>query len=78
MTPMYTLLESCIDKRSSSELSEATNSMYDYYARSEECYAFLQDVRDDGDFDWMIRSFRASRWLTRGWTLQELIAPKTV
>ncbi|KAH6659206.1 heterokaryon incompatibility protein-domain-containing protein [Truncatella angustata] len=52
----------CIDKTSSAELSEAINSMYRWYEKSERCYVYLDD----------------SRWLTRGWTLQELIAPSTV
>ncbi|RDW63503.1 hypothetical protein BP6252_11048 [Coleophoma cylindrospora] len=70
----------CIDKSSSAELSEAINSMYLWYQRSEECYAFLSDVESakDEDWSWPNSSFRRSRWFTRGWTLQELIAPKTV
>ncbi|KAI1775746.1 HET-domain-containing protein [Hypoxylon cercidicola] len=61
----------CINKSSSAELSEAINSMYKWYESSSICYAFLEDVLD-------LASFPRSRWLTRGWTLQELIAPKTV
>lgn len=34
----------CIDKRSSAELSEATNSMYRWYSDSEVCYVYLSDV----------------------------------
>lgn len=34
----------CIDRASSAELSEAINSMYSWYKRSTECYAFLDDV----------------------------------
>ena len=34
----------CIDKSSSSELTESINSMFDWYARSEICYAYLKDV----------------------------------
>lgn len=61
----------CIDKSSSAELSEAINSMYIWYEYSEVCYAYLSDVENPtqiGD----------SRWFTRGWTLQELIAPRYV
>ncbi|XXG95104.1 hypothetical protein Hte_001364 [Hypoxylon texense] len=61
----------CINKSSSTELSEAINSMYQWYRSSAVCYAFLEDVQDLPDLS-------ASRWLTRGWTLQELIAPETV
>lgn len=34
----------CIDKTSSSELSEAINSMYQWYTNSAVCYAYLADV----------------------------------
>jgi hypothetical protein len=62
----------CIDKSSSAELSEAINSMFRYYQNSEICYAYLADVSaatQDG-------GFARSKWFTRGWTLQELIAPR--
>jgi hypothetical protein len=65
----------CIDKRSSSELSEAINSMYRYYKRSYICYAYLEDISFGGMWH---KKIMASRWWTRGWTLQELIAPKEV
>ncbi|PIL33591.1 hypothetical protein GSI_04214 [Ganoderma sinense ZZ0214-1] len=64
----------CIDKRSSSELSEAINSMYRYYSLAEVCYAYLRDVPNKDNGDWQ-RVFHESRWHKRGWTLQELIAP---
>ncbi|KAF2500403.1 HET-domain-containing protein, partial [Lophium mytilinum] len=65
----------CIDKSSSSELSEAINSMFRWYKEAKECYAYLVDV------DWfrpnnVFSAFSRSRWFTRGWTLQELIAPE--
>jgi len=63
----------CIDKSSSAELSEAINSMFRWYRNSEVCYIHLADVEN-------LRagssSFRNSRWFTRGWTLQELIAQR--
>jgi len=34
----------CIDKTSSTELSEAINSMFQWYAASAVCYAYLSDV----------------------------------
>ncbi|TFK81500.1 HET-domain-containing protein, partial [Polyporus arcularius HHB13444] len=61
----------CIDKESSSELSEAINSMFCWYRDSSVCYAFLADVP-------VFSLFRQSRWFTRGWTLQELVAPRVV
>jgi ankyrin repeat protein len=71
----------CIDKTSSAELSEALNSMYRWYEEAEECYAYFADVpRGIIDHQTGVADdkFRASRWFTRGWTLQELIAPSTV
>ena len=68
----------CIDKTSSAEVTEAISSMFQYYARSEVCYAYLSDVRPpkiQGEMSW---EFKNSHWHQRGWTLQELIAPKVV
>ncbi|KAK7468938.1 hypothetical protein VKT23_003433 [Stygiomarasmius scandens] len=64
----------CIDKTSSAELSEAINSMYRYYEASEVCYVYLPDVSSTDD----LTEFGRSRWFTRGWTLQELLAPSHV
>ncbi|OJJ34652.1 hypothetical protein ASPWEDRAFT_109715, partial [Aspergillus wentii DTO 134E9] len=58
----------CIDKTSSAELSEAINSMYRWYENAVVCYTYLVDIEDESEI-------AASRWFTRGWTLQELIAP---
>jgi Heterokaryon incompatibility protein (HET) len=66
----------CIDKSSSSELQEAINSMWNWYKRANICYAYLSDV-PDWEAGWDER-FGRSRWFTRGWTLQELIAPSSV
>lgn len=68
----------CIDKTSSSELSEAINSMFKWYQEAEVCYAFLSDVPTDLDNTTLDIALRKSRWFTRGWTLQELIAPAHV
>ncbi|VUC33674.1 unnamed protein product [Clonostachys rosea] len=70
----------CIDKSSSAELSEAINSMYLWYQQSEECYALLSDVGPEVVEDWTDpqSSLYGSRWFTRGWTLQELVAPSVV
>ncbi|KIO03768.1 hypothetical protein M404DRAFT_144947, partial [Pisolithus tinctorius Marx 270] len=57
----------CIDKRSSSELSEAINSMFRWYKNSTQCYTYLHDTSDFPT--------EADSWFSRGWTLQELIAP---
>ena len=67
----------CIDKRSSSELSEAINSMYTWYWDAEICYAFLSDFNLDR-FDITDISLEGIRWFSRGWCLQELLAPGVV
>ena len=66
----------CIDKTSSSELSEAINSMYAWYGQADVCYAYLADVPTNEDHEKDGSCFRKSRWFTRGWTLQELLAPR--
>ncbi|KAI3540569.1 HET domain-containing protein [Colletotrichum filicis] len=68
----------CIDKTSSAELSEAINSMYKWYKDSSTCYAYLEDVQQGDDPSSFDRQLCDSRWFTRGWTLQELLAPETV
>ncbi|RYN17333.1 hypothetical protein AA0112_g12092 [Alternaria arborescens] len=80
----------CIDKSSSAELSEAITSMFRWYKNSATCYVYLADVttkkrrgsRESPDHEtpnvtW-VSAFRNSRWFTRGWTLQELLAPRIV
>lgn len=67
----------CIDKSSSAELSEAINSMFKWYRNSEVCYIYLSDVPDaNAEHRAPQSAFRRSKWFTRGWTLQELLAPK--
>ncbi|KAL5316398.1 hypothetical protein ACEPPN_015443 [Leptodophora sp. 'Broadleaf-Isolate-01'] len=66
----------CIDKTSSSELTEAINSMYRWYQDAAVCYAYLSDVETSNASG--KGSFGESAWFTRGWTLQELIAPSSV
>jgi WD40 repeat protein len=75
----------CIDKSSSAELAEAINSMFRWYQNAVKCYVYLSDVstrkRKASDlFSEYSResAFRASKWFTRGWTLQELLAPTSV
>lgn len=64
------------------ELTEAINSMFNYYRDAKLCIAYLSDVpsyrsqskihsRPD-----CLQSFKKSVWFSRGWTLQELLAPK--
>jgi hypothetical protein len=65
----------CIDKSSSAELSEAINSMFAWYQRAEICYVYLSDVQSDQKHS---SDFQTSRWFGRGWTLQELLAPRNL
>ncbi|KAM3532251.1 hypothetical protein NHJ13051_000237 [Beauveria bassiana] len=62
----------CIDKASSAELSEAINSMYQWYFDADRCYAYLADVPS------LKATFQESEWFERGFTLQELLAPVEV
>jgi hypothetical protein len=74
---LYQWIDSCcIDKSSSAELSEAINSMFRWYEESQVCYAYLSDVRNASeDPSSRDSDFLMSKWFTRGWTLQELLAP---
>ncbi|OCK88236.1 uncharacterized protein K441DRAFT_647029, partial [Cenococcum geophilum 1.58] len=75
----------CINKRNGAEVSRSINSMFRWYQKSAKCYVYLSDVSSlacDIDFEspqppWE-SNFRKSRWFTRGWTLQELLAPASV
>ncbi|KAM7183190.1 NACHT domain containing protein [Rhypophila sp. PSN 637] len=72
----------CIDKSDKIELQSSLNSMFEWYRNAAKCYVYLSDVsackRDtDGKPSWEL-TFRKSRWFTRGWTLQELVAPATL
>ena len=73
----------CIDKQSSAELSEAINSMYWWYENAEVCYAYLHDLHDpqfppasDNERHHDFNGW--PEWFSRGWTLQELIAPSNI
>lgn len=76
----------CIDKANHTEYSEAINSMFRWYREADRCYVYLNDVSGEKigqDENGLPRStwktaLRKSRWMTRGWTLQELIAPFSV
>ncbi|OTB11211.1 hypothetical protein K445DRAFT_68687, partial [Daldinia sp. EC12] len=68
----------CIDKRSSSELSEAINSMFVWYRDADICYAFLLKAPNELVTPEAKAKFETNKWFTRGWTLQELLAPKNL
>ena len=70
----------CIDQSSSAELSTAINSMFRWYQNAAKCYVYLSDVSAK-NATWPSAwkpAFCRSRWFTRGWTLQELLAPASV
>ena len=69
----------CIDKRSSAEVSESINSMFAWYGNACVCLAYLADVRPlSAGEDAVLGDIRQSEWFRRGWTLQELLAPRCV
>ncbi|KAI8946254.1 heterokaryon incompatibility protein-domain-containing protein [Xylaria longipes] len=63
----------CIDKTSSAELTESINSMFRWYQKAKVCYVHLADLSAETRIE---ENLGACRWFTRGWTLQELLAPK--
>jgi tetratricopeptide (TPR) repeat protein len=73
----------CIDRWDNNERSKAINSMFQWYQNAARCYVMLSDVSLSGATKTATHSgwealFRQSKWFTRGWTLQELIAPTSV
>jgi Ankyrin repeats (3 copies)/Heterokaryon incompatibility protein (HET)/NACHT domain len=74
----------CIDKANNSELAEAITSMFRWYQKAAICYVYLSDVSTNShdqvgsSLQSWHSAFRKSRWFTRGWTLQELIAPQSI
>jgi hypothetical protein len=72
----------CIDESSSAELQEAINSMYRWYRNATYCIVFLEDAATSHTMhrteEAFLEMLQQSRWITRGWTLQELIAPSVV
>lgn len=72
----------CIDKSDAIEHQTAINSMFRWYRDSKRCYVYLTDVSTPtkGKQPAVLwnGALRKSRWFTRGWTLQELIAPASV
>lgn len=72
----------CIDKTSSAALSEAINSMFRWYRDSAVCFCYLSDFICDSTFEVDQKEtadlLKKCKWFTRGWTLQELIAPEVL
>ncbi|KAL5359021.1 heterokaryon incompatibility protein-domain-containing protein [Aspergillus floccosus] len=79
----------CIDKSNNTELEEAINCMFSWYTHSTKCYVYLADVEGHAQptdtkqdmkpsNEALMLSFSKCRRFTRGWALQELIAPRDV
>jgi hypothetical protein len=75
----------CINKSDLVEVQRSINSMFRWYRDATRCYVYLSDVSSrkrkrrsrQPEAHWEL-AFRVSRWFTRGWTLQELLAPASV
>jgi hypothetical protein len=78
----------CIDKTNPADTEEAINAMFRWYQGAGICYAYLSDVelpdnddqkditdQADDRLEALKHSFCMSTWFSRGWTLQELLAP---
>ncbi|KAG2070734.1 WD40 repeat-like protein [Suillus decipiens] len=61
----------CIDKNSSAELDESIRSMFRWYRNSSICIVYLGGTT-------VIEDMRLEEWFMRGWTLQELLAPRKI
>ncbi|KAK0644374.1 hypothetical protein B0T16DRAFT_460436 [Cercophora newfieldiana] len=76
----------CIDKSDNNELSRSINSMFRWYQNAARCYVYLSGISVSGGDSQGVQLrdiinrpiFRSHRWFTRGWTLQELVAPTSV
>ncbi|KAF9474530.1 hypothetical protein BDN70DRAFT_996995 [Pholiota conissans] len=61
----------CINKDSSAELDESIRSMYAWYKDAYICITYLAQTA-------VLKGMHDDPWFTRGWTLQELLAPEEV
>jgi tetratricopeptide (TPR) repeat protein len=64
----------CIDKSNNVELQESVNSMFLWYHHSALTIVYLSDVSPSSKSGALAKSV----WNTRGWTVQEFIAPKVI
>lgn len=68
----------CINKNNEREVETSVHGMFEFYENSQVCYAYLADVDYSANKDQQKSALKQSRWFTRGWTLQELLAPRTL
>jgi hypothetical protein len=66
----------CINTADANETQSSIHGMYEYYADAVVCYAHLADVDCTADRKTWEAQLKGTRWFRRGWTLQELLAPK--
>jgi hypothetical protein len=67
----------CIKQGDHDDVARNIRSMFAYYRNSCICYVYLADVSTQDDA-WRESQFPNSEWFKRGWTLQELLAPRDV
>ncbi|KAJ8518481.1 hypothetical protein ONZ45_g4467 [Pleurotus djamor] len=61
----------CIDNTNAPELDESIRSMFSWYRNAYVCIVYLGQSDDESDI-------AKDTWFSRGWTLQELLAPKRI
>ena len=80
--PYFWVDSCCVDQKSSRDVSEAINKMFRYYENATKCYVYHSDVSigtpSKATATPWLSAFKNCRWFTRGWTLQELLAPQVV
>ncbi|KAK7464311.1 37S ribosomal protein S22 [Stygiomarasmius scandens] len=68
----------CIEQGNHADVKKNITSMYAYYQNAQVCYVYLADVEDKSGMFWEFGKQLGSEWFQRGWTLQELLAPRNV
>ena len=72
----------CVMRESQTELSEAVNSMYQWYRNSKICFAYLHDVKvsfpTGSDTEMFPTSNGWPKWFSCSWTLQGLLGPRVI
>jgi hypothetical protein len=67
----------CIDKTNDAEVKMSINRMFSWYQQASICLVYLHDLQGGNRLE-VISEDQKPTWFTRGWTLQELLAPTTV
>ncbi|KAJ8502969.1 hypothetical protein ONZ45_g11268 [Pleurotus djamor] len=61
----------CIDQRNGPEVDESIRSMFTWYRNADVCFVYLRDTSQ-------LNEIHKDGWFKRGWTLQELLAPRKI